>query len=129
MRIDGLIDSPFDSEQRFRGLMLAFFVLLRIPIQEQRLMQSFLGLFGVRSFLATVHLLLPGFLFFVGLGLGVLVGRLMAGGFIMLAFFGADQLVLVAEDFLFGFKELKVGRSGGRHPMVVLDFEFRGHLY
>jgi hypothetical protein len=78
----------------------------------------------VRSFLATVHLLLPGFLFFVGLGFRVLVGRLMAGGFIMLTFFGADKLVLIAEDLLFGFEELKVGRGGVRELVVVLDFEF-----
>lgn len=41
--------------------------------------------------------------------------------------FIADDLVLVAEDFLLGLQQLQIGRSGLWDLVVVFDLEFVGH--
>lgn len=53
----------------------------------------------------------------------------MADRFVMLlgGLLVADEFVLVAKYFLFGFKELKVRRSSLWKFVVILDFEFTRH--
>lgn len=111
--------------------MLALLELLDIPVQKQRLMQSFFGMFSMGPLLATVVLL--GFLFLVGLGLGVFVGGRMADGFVVplavvvVGLVRTDKFVLVAEYLLFGLQQLQIRGGGLRHSMVILYFEFASH--
>lgn len=111
--------------------MLALLELLDIPVQKQRLMQPFLCVLSMGPLLATV--VLPGFLFLVGLGLGVFVGGRMADGFVVslavvvVGLVRTDEFVLVAEDLLFGLQQLQIRGGGLRHSVVILYFEFAGH--
>lgn len=46
---------------------------------------------------------------------------------ILVIFFIADDLVLVAKYLLFGLKQLQVGRSSLRDLVVIFNLEFVGH--
>ena len=118
MRINRLIYIAVNGKQRFGCLVLAF-LGLGVPVQEERLVQPLLCLFGLRSFLATVLLLGFGLLLFVGLGFGLLVRGLAVGvpdRFVVLVvgLVSANQFVLVAENLFFGFEELQIGRGSLR---------------
>ena len=131
VRVDRLVNSPLPIEQRLGSLMLAV-LDLQIPIQKQRLMQPLLSLLSMRPFLATPHLI-PSLL--MRLSLGVLVGRIVPSGFIMIMMMGMspfllgfDDIVLIAEYLLFGLEQLEVGRGALGHLVVVFYFEFACHF-
>ena len=130
VRIDGLVDGSLSSKQRFGGLMFPLFKF-HIPIQKQRLMQSFLSLLSLRPFLPTPHFLRLPSLLLMRLGFRMFMGRLMSSRFIMvmmLSLIGLNQLILISKYFFLGLKKLKIRRCVLRHFVVIFNFEFACHL-
>lgn len=97
-----------NSEKRFGGLVLPL-LLVVLPIQKERFVESLLGLLSLRPLFPAILFLGLGFFLLVGLCFRMFMGGLgvgMSDGLVVGDFIISNKLIFVAEDLLLGLQEL-----------------------